>query len=194
MGQIILWAVGLAAQLVGVFIALVGVFATQRDYKEQDEPWMLDWVFSIGSWIAHSYVEARDWVRYTILRRPRANPKLRVGGMGASGSGVLAPTVQVTDGPLSDELSVEEKLAVLESRSRRDNEALKRIERELIAERQRIGNTFAELDARTVELKAHTSASIRAYATRGIKASALGLFLTAAGMLCSALAQPPMMH
>lgn len=182
-------------QLVGVFIALVGVLETQREYKEQDEPWMLDWVFTLGAWIARLYRRARDWLKYVVLRRPRPNPKLRFAHVGLSGAGVLtAASGQVIHGPLPEGLSLDERVRLLDLRTRQDNDTLNRVERELIAERQRIDNAFAELDARTAELKQHTSASLRAYATRGIKASALGLFLTALGMLLSAFAQPFWIH
>lgn len=193
MAQIIAWSVGLAFQLVGVFIALVGVLSTQREYKDQDEPWMLDWVFTSGRWIARAYTRVRAWVRRVILRKPAQ--KSSDSQIGYVTGRIFDPKVtawgEVVHEPLDDSLQIDEKVRLLDARSRQDKEQVNRVEGELRDERRRIDSLSTELEARTVEAKQHASDSLRAYATKGIKASALGLFLTALGMLCSALAQPP---
>jgi hypothetical protein len=190
--QTVAWSVGLVFQLVGVFIALVGVLSNQRQYKKPGEPWMLDWVFTVGHWIGRLAQKSRDWVMRVIFRKEVTHSvRIRVGAVNFSGTAMLSATAQVGHNPLDENLPVDEKLRILDARSRQDNATINRLETEALADHKRIDNLSAELENRTAEVKAHSAESLRAYATRGVKASAWGLFITALGMLISAFAQPP---
>lgn len=195
MWQVIAWSIGLIAQLVGVSIALVGVLATQRDYKADDEAWMLDWMFDVGGRIAKRWSALVKWTRRTFTRRRAREPVIVHAATGrASVTATLSGRAQVLHSPLPDTMPLCDKLRILDQRVQQDNRSINRLEDEAVEDRKQVADLRDQLDKRAAELRRHADESVRTYATRGVKASAWGLFITAAGMLVSAFAQPPWTH
>lgn len=183
------WVVGLGFQLFGVAIAFVGAIFTYRKYKRPGQPAFFDWALRP---VRRASSAIWRWIRAVVLRRS-PQPHLRLGSATASGAGLFSAEVQVTHSPLDPALSLEDRVSILDDRSRRDKETLNRVQSDLLDERRRLDNLSTAFEEKVGEARAESSESLRTYATGGLKASAFGLFLTALGMVISALPAAPWM-
>ena len=173
--------VGTALQMGGLALAAYGVAETRESYA----PERRGVVGTIHASLVRRGAVVRQFVRTKVLRRPSA---ARV--MSGSVTGTIAMTGtaygHLAYGALDPSTTVEDRVAVLDDRTRATRDEINRLDTETRELRQRLDGLAVSLEAAKSELRDVLQSDVRRLATDGLSREAIGLAATALGTLIAA--------
>lgn len=174
----VLTLLGVALQVLGLFVTAAGFWQTWHEFAT--EP------FPPAQWVRVQVARGRAWFKRTILRR-RSGIEVHVGSGSVSGAGSLHLRARVAWPPLTYS-SVDDALAQLEARLNQLLNSISNADERLDDAIGELRTEIKGLRARMDEVVEETKARTNRVAVGGIVWASFGLALATAGLLLQGIA------
>lgn len=188
---VLLWWLGLALQLVGIAIALWGIAANEDEYMPAGERSMLRAARELPGRVGEAGRRVWREVAARVTRRRGVNVGVLDAVLPAITSEIRG-TVTVTWRPPPDDATLEERLALAESRLLELHQSLQTMQVAMSEAATKHTQLAVEVTRQADDLRQHADESVGRLATRGVRLAAFGLAVTALGMLASAFGASPL--